>query len=240
MIDNKSTHTILLVEDEPRIRRELSHLLTGAGFRVREANSVRSACEALEPPCDMMLLDLGLPDGDGLELCRTLRSRGNEMSIIIITARDAPQQRVLGLDLGADDYLVKPFHPPELLARVRSVLRRANREVSAGRVTHGPLWADPDSRTAGCRDEKLELKPREFDLLLFLLQHTERTWTRDQLLNRIWGMGFEGSGRTVDLHIRRLRTKVEDDPSDPHWIQTVWGVGYRMGASPEHNDSQEH
>ena len=127
--------------------------------------------------------------------------------------------------------MVKPFHVPELIARVRSVLRRSGSSVGPGRAQWRDLTADPNSRTARRGDEKLDLTRREFDLLLFFLRFPGRTWTRDQLLDRVWGPSYEGDARTVDLHIRRLRAKVEDDPSDPKYLATVWGVGYRLGEA---------
>jgi DNA-binding response OmpR family regulator len=132
------------------------------------------------------------------------------------------------LDEGADDYVVKPFHMGELMARVRTILRRAGRTVGTGTVQHDALWLDPESRRAGRDQREISLKPREFDLLLFFMRHPGRTWTRDQLLDRVWGPSFTGDSRTVDLHVRRLRAKIEEDASDPRFIETVWGVGYRM------------
>ena len=219
---------LLLVEDDSRIRQELVDALDAAGFEVDIATTVRGAESVLDGAYDLMLLDLGLPDGDGLELCQSLRSRGRSLPVLILTARDAPDQRVRGLDVGADDYVVKPFHLPELLARVRTILRRAGRSPGPGKITNRELWLDPETRRAGRGDDEIRLKPREFDLLMFLLRHPGRTWTRDQLLDQVWGSSYQGDARTVDLHVRRLRTKVEVDASDPRLIETVWGVGYRM------------
>jgi two-component system alkaline phosphatase synthesis response regulator PhoP/two-component system response regulator ResD len=219
---------ILVVEDDARIRRELLDSLRTAGFDVDVAVSFRDASISSERDYALVVLDLGLPDGDGLDLVRLLRERGRGVPILILTARDTPDSRVRGLDAGADDYVVKPFHMPELVARVRSLLRRSGRSVGTGLVRHGNLWIDPETRKAGKDEAAITLKPREFDLLLFLMQHPGRTWTRDQLLDRVWGAAFTGDARTVDLHVRRLRAKIEDDSSDPHFIETVWGVGYRM------------
>ena len=224
------TARILLVEDDERIRMELLDALRASGFDVDVSVQAGHARRALERDYDLVLLDLGLPDGDGLDLCRHLRSRGRSVPVIILTARDAPEDRVRGLDVGADDYVVKPFHTPELIARIRSVLRRAGRSAGPGSVQWADLSADPDSRTARRGEKKLDLTRREFDLFLFFLRFPGRTWTRDQILDRVWGAEFEGDSRTVDLHIRRLRAKVEDDPSDPKYFATVWGVGYRMGG----------
>jgi DNA-binding response OmpR family regulator len=223
------TARILLIEDDERIRKELLDALRASGFDVDVSVLARHARLALEREYDLILLDLGLPDGDGLDLCREMRARGRSMPVIILTARDAPEQRVRGLDVGADDYVVKPFHVPELIARVRSVLRRAGRAVGPGRAQWQDLVADPEARTARRGDRQLDLTRREFDLLLFFLRFPGRTWTRDQIVERVWGSSYEGDARTVDLHVRRLRAKVEDDPSDPRYLATVWGVGYRMG-----------
>jgi len=223
---------VLLIEDDERIRRELLDALRAAGFGVEVAVNLKGAGRSIFSHYDLILLDLGLPDGDGLDLCRQLRRVGRGVPIIMLTARDAPEQRVRGLDAGADDYVVKPFHMPELLARIRSVLRRSGRSCGTGPVCCGELWADPESRQAGCRDRQFELTPREFDLLIFLLRHPGRAWTRDQLLDRVWGPDYDGDNRTVDSHVRRLRSQVETEPEDPQLIETVWGVGYRMRESP--------
>jgi len=226
--DPAGPFAILVVEDDRRIRNEVSELLSASGFGVRTASSLREAELALEREFDLILLDLGLPDGDGLDLCHSLRRNRVETPIVVLTARDAPSQRVRGLDLGADDYVTKPFHPPELVARIRSVLRRANRDQPEGRACVGELWADPESRTAGRANELFQLPPREFELYYFLLQNPGRAWTRDQLIEQTWGEEFDGDPRTIDLYVRRLRTQIEQDASDPRWLQTVWGVGYRL------------
>ncbi len=223
---------LLVIEDDERIRRELLDALRAAGFGVTVAVCVADAERAIHRQHDLILLDLGLPDGDGLDLCRHLREAGRGVPIVILTARDAPEQRVRGLDVGADDYVIKPFHMPELLARIRSLLRRAGRAIGPGVARCGDLWADPESRKAGCDERSLELTPREFDLLIFLLRHPGRAWTRDQLLDRVWGADYDGENRTVDSHIRRLRSYIEADPGDPRYIGTVWGIGYRMNENP--------
>ncbi|HRX83794.1 MAG TPA: response regulator transcription factor [Phycisphaerae bacterium] len=226
------SNTVLLIEDDDRIRLEVSDALQAAGFEVQVCTTLAGAREAVRGPCNLVLLDLGLPDGDGLDLCRELRAGGSDMPIIILTARDAPEQRVRGLDVGADDYVVKPFHIPELIARIRGVLRRSGQTQAAGAARFGDLWIDPQARTAGRRDKRLDLKPREFDLLLFLMNNPGRAWTRDQLIEKVWGKSFEGDARTVDLHVARLRSKIEDDPADPRYVETVWGVGYRFQDEP--------
>jgi DNA-binding response OmpR family regulator len=224
----RDSKQILLVEDDERIRLEVLDALQAAGFDVSHSATLAGAREAVARNFDLVLLDLGLPDGDGLDLCRELRTAGGSVPIIILTARDAPEQRVRGLDVGADDYVVKPFHIPELIARIRGVLRRSGETTRSGVIPCGDLWIDAQARTAGRRDQRLDLKPREFDLLHFLMSHAGRAWTRDQLIERVWGRSFEGDARTVDLHVARLRSKIEDDPGDPHYLETVWGVGYRF------------
>ena len=219
---------ILLVEDDEGIRSPLLRALRKAGFAVDFDISLADARRNVSAEHDLLLLDLGLPDGDGLDLCRELRAAKNALAIIILTARDAPQQRVHGLDAGADDYVLKPFHVSELVARIRSVLRRSNKTNTSELVQTFDLWADPLARRAGRGKRDIELKKKEFDLLLFLLQNPGRAWTRDQLITRVWDRDYVGDTRTVDLHVRRLRALVEDDPGAPQFIQTVWGVGYRM------------
>ena len=219
---------ILLVEDDERIRTELLDAFRASGFSVEVCVSYQQGRWAARGEHDLILLDLGLPDGDGLDLCRELRSNGRSVPIIILSARDAPEHRVRGLYVGADDYVIKPFHMPELIARIQAVLRRAGRSVGPGRLRVGRIWADPEARTAGVGNDLFDLTPREFELMLFFLRHPGRVWTREQILDRVWGVSYEGTARTVDLHVRRLRSKIEDDPGNPRHIQTVWGVGYSM------------
>ncbi len=219
---------LLLIEDDPRIRGEVLEALRQADFRADVAVSVADGRRALERQYALVLLDLGLPDGDGLVLVSELRKAGRGVPIVILTARDDPDQRVRGLEEGADDYVVKPVHLPELVARVRTILRRSGKAVGEGPVRHGDLRIDPSTRQTRRGEREINLKPREFDLLLFLTRHPGRAWTRDQLIDQVWGQSYAGDHRTVDLHVRRLRAKVEEDPSDPRYIATVWGVGYRL------------
>ncbi len=222
------SRTILLVEDDERIRLEVLDALQAAGFTVSVAATLAESQVKVQSNIDLILLDLGLPDGDGLDLCRSLRASGSDIPIILLTARDAPEQRVRGLDVGADDYVVKPFHMPELVARIRGLFRRSGGKSSTGMLRADSLWLDPQARTVGRDEQRLELKPREFDLLHFMMSNPGRAWTRDQLIERVWGKSFDGDARTVDLHIARLRSKIEKDPSDPRYVETVWGVGYRF------------
>lgn len=219
---------LLVIEDDHRIRCELMEAMNQEGFDTQVAVSLKDARVALETSFGAVVVDLGLPDGNGLDLVRELRAMGRGVPILILTARDAPEERVQGLEAGADDYVVKPFHLPELIARIKNLLRRSGRTFGSGPIHYSDLVVDPEARTAHRAGKPLTLKPREFELLLFLVQHPGKTFTRDQLLDEIWGNDYKGDARTVDLHVRRVRTRIEDDPGDPHLIHTVWGVGYRM------------
>lgn len=219
---------ILLVEDDPSVRAWLVAALNDEGYEASACTDLERARVQLEGAYDLLLLDLGLPDGDGLELCRELRDADSRLPIIILTARDALDDRVTGLDHGADDYVAKPVELPELLARVRSVLRRTDAGSPSRRIELGELWVDPSTRTVGRGGTTIELRRREFDLLEFLLRSPGRTWTREQLLERVWGADYEGETRSVDMCVRRLRTRIERDSRDPRILETVWGVGYRI------------
>lgn len=219
---------ILLIEDDQRIRIEVMDAMRAADFDVEAALTLGSAREMIQREFDLVLLDLGLPDGDGLDLCREVRGAGRGVPILVLTARDDPSSRVNGLESGADDYVVKPFHMPELVARVRGLLRRSGRQSGDGLYRLGPMWADRELRKAGCDGRDFQLRRREFDLLLFLMQHPGRPWSREQLLDRVWGADFDGDARTVDIHVRRVRQQIEDNPSRPAWLTTEFGIGYRM------------
>lgn len=224
---------ILLVEDDARLRHELREALSDHGFVVHEAESISAAEALLTSSCTLVLLDIGLPDGNGLLFCRTLRKSGCQIPVIMLTAHDAPRDRVEGLDAGADDYVVKPFDIEEVLARIRSVLRRAQQVHTQQVLRRGDIWLDVEAREAGRGSQRLELAPREFELLRFLLEHPGRAWTRDQLLERVWGLrGGIGSSRTIDLHIRKLRQKIGDEDPESRMIATIWGLGYRLNEEP--------
>jgi len=222
--------TILLVEDDPTVAEVVSRYLTRDGHHVEVATDGLHALVALsETTPDLVVLDLMLPGVDGLEVCRRVREH-SDVPIIILSARAEEGDRLRGLDLGADDYLAKPFSPRELAARVRAVLRRVPpTEDEAGPLEHGELHLDPRSRQVTAGGRPLALTVREFDLLTFLMRHPAQVFRRTELLERVWGYSF-GDPSTVTVHVRRLREKIEPDPSQPRYVQTVWGVGYRFGA----------
>lgn len=223
---------VLLVEDDRRIRVEVMAALAADGLEVKVAVDLASAVASIDGGIDLVVLDRGLPDGDGIELCAAIREKAPGLPVLILTARDDPQERVRGLEAGADDYVVKPFHRAELVARVRGLLRRAGRQSVDDVVTLGPLWADRKRRTAGHGARTLTLRRREFELLLFLLQHPGRPWSREQLRQRVWRDDSDEDTRTVDVHVRRLRQQIEEDPSCPRFLLTEFGVGYRMVEAP--------
>ncbi|GAB4428482.1 MAG: response regulator transcription factor [Chloroflexi bacterium OHK40] len=223
---------ILVVDDEPSIREVVGLYLRREGFEVESAADGPAALAAIDRVRpDLVVLDLMLPGVDGLTITRQLRATG-ALPIIILTARGEEIDRVLGLELGADDYLTKPFSSRELVARVRAVLRRtANRPAGApvsAPVVAGAVRVDPAARVASLAGRPLSLTAREFDLLLFLARHPGQVFTREQLLDQVWGFTFASDASTVTVHIRRLREKIEDDPTTPQRILTVWGVGYRF------------
>ena len=223
---------ILIVEDEPGIAEVVSLYMRRAGFRTLVAVDGREAMRRFESDApDLVILDLMLPEVDGLSLARWLRER-SEVPIIMLTARREEIDRIAGLELGADDYVIKPFSPQELASRVRAVLRRTHRSEAAAdapiAITHGDLLIDPGSRTVRLSDRELSLTAKEFDLIYLLAQHPRQVFTREQLLDRVWGGAQYIDPGTVTVHIRRLREKIEADPSEPRHILTVWGVGYKF------------
>lgn len=223
--------TILVVDDEPTVTEVVSIYLERAGYQVIVAADGESALEILKgQPPDLVVLDLMLPDVGGLEITRWLRARG-DMPIIMLTARREEVDRILGLELGADDYVVKPFSPQELVSRVKAVLRRTYDMTvtkSEDPLEVANLRIDPQTRVVEADGEELSLTAKEFDLLWELARHPRRVFNRDQLLDLVWGMKEYIDPSTVTVHIHRLREKIEADPSDPRHIQTVWGVGYRF------------
>ena len=220
--------TILVVEDEASIASFVSLYLKNAGYDVRAVTTGAAALAqvASETPA-FIILDLMLPDLDGIEICRRVR-KTSDVPILMLTARDEDVDKIIGLEVGADDYLTKPFNPRELVARVKSVLRRSTpdrKEVASATITHGDLNIDAGRREVKVGDEEIKLAPKEFDLLWELLDHKGLVLTRDQLLERVWGYTFAGDTRTVDVHVRQLRRKLGE--ASP--IVTVWGVGYKVG-----------
>jgi DNA-binding response OmpR family regulator len=224
--------TVLVVEDEASIASFVSLYLKNAGYTVKTAatgNEALSLVAAATP--DLIVLDLMLPDIDGIEVCKRVRQR-SDVPILMLTARDEDVDKIIGLEVGADDYLTKPFNPRELVARVKSVLRRAapeRRHPEAEVIRHGDLSIDAGRREARVGDTEVQLAPKEFDLLWELLEHRGLVLTRDQLLERVWGYTFAGDTRTVDVHVRQLRRKLGD--ASP--IVTVWGVGYKVSPARE-------
>ena len=224
--------TILIVEDEPDLARVVQSYLEQAGMNVRvEARGDRGlwAWETLHP--DLVLLDLNLPGMDGLDVARAIRRKA-DTPIIMITARAEEYDRLIGLELGADDYIVKPFSPREVVARVRAVLRRAGQAPAASkRIEAGDLEIDFDAHLARRSGSPLDLTPTEFNLLAVLASQPGRVFTRLQLLEEAQGQAYEGYERTIDAHIKNLRAKLEPDPHQPRYIETVFGVGYRFHQS---------
>ncbi|HEY3344713.1 MAG TPA: response regulator transcription factor [Anaerolineaceae bacterium] len=221
---------ILVVEDEPSVGEVVSLYLRRAGFAVSVVRDGRSALESLARQLPaLVILDLMLPGADGWEITRRLRE-GSDVPIIILTARRDEADRIAGLEMGADDYVVKPFSPQELVSRVRAVLRRANpgHADPAEKPIHlNDLTIDPQTRLVTMRGEEKALTAKEFELLWLLARHPRQVFTRDQLLERIWGQADYIDPGTVTVHIRRLREKIEADSSSPMHLVTVWGVGYR-------------
>jgi DNA-binding response OmpR family regulator len=222
--------TVLVVDDEPIVREVVVAYLEREGYRTLEADdglSARDLIEREEP--ELVVLDVMLPGVDGLELCRWIRGR-SQVPVIMLTARGEEADRIVGLELGADDYVTKPFSPRELAARVRTVLRRASPDSSdaAQRLTFGDVVVDSSSREVTKAGAPILVTAKEFDLLWFLASHPRRVFSRDQLMDRVWGYSVALDTGTITVHIRRLREKIEADPSRPQHLQTVWGVGYRF------------
>ena len=233
---------ILIAEDQTDIRDLLALNLRNAGYRVEAATNGRAALEShIRQPADLLLLDLMMPHMDGLDVCKALRASGSNTPILMLTAKSTELDRVLGLELGADDYLTKPFSVAELLARVKALLRRADLVRAASvstaapadpALTNGDVEISPAKRTVRLRGQEVELTALEFDLLLHFARHPGRVFSRGQLLNAVWGYTHDGYEHTVTTHINRLRAKLEADPLRPEVILTVRGAGYRMRDLP--------
>ncbi len=223
---------ILVVEDESSIASFVALYLKNAGYSVRTTATGNEALESVEQDSPaLIVLDLMLPDIDGIEVCRRIRAT-SDVPILMLTARDEDVDKIIGLEVGADDYMTKPFNPRELVARVKSILRRATPErrlPESAVIRHGDLTVDAGRREVHVGEEEIQLAPKEFDLLWELLDHRGLVLTRDQLLERVWGYTFAGDTRTVDVHVRQIRRKLGD--ASP--IVTVWGVGYKVSPAKD-------
>ncbi len=232
---------ILIIEDDPDIGDMLDINLSDEGFVVEIATNGVDGLNRLKAQAyDLLLLDLMLPGIDGLEICREVRRMQHYQPIIILSAKSAETQRILGLELGADDYLTKPFSLHELIARIRALLRRVaafDRSVQekTGIITCGELIIDPVAREVTMAKQSVALTMKEFELLLFFARNPGKAFTRLTLLDQVWGYSHDGYEHTVNSHINRLRAKIERDTTQPHFIQTVWGVGYKFSDFGEHN-----
>lgn len=235
------THSIFIIDDEVTIREVVRRYLELDGFMVIEAETGPQALKLLqEKHADLILLDIMLPGLDGFSLARTLRNSTEysaaygAVPIIMLTSRGNEVDRLAGFELGVDDYVVKPFSPRELVARVKAVLRRSATEVATPEkpLEYTNLQVDPLRRSVSLKGQPVTLTAREFDLLWLFARHPQQVFTREQLLNQVWGYEFYGDESTVTVHIRRLREKIEPDPAQPAYIQTVWGVGYKFEPEP--------
>jgi DNA-binding response OmpR family regulator len=225
-----SRGSVLVVDDEPTIAEVVARYLERAGYSTRIApDGMRAIDAAAEQRPDLVVLDLMLPGIDGLEVMRRLRERDRGTPVILLTAKGEESDRVIGLRLGADDYVVKPFSPAELVARVDAVLRRVDTSpTQAAAIELDDMTIDPAARRVTVRGDEVPLTQREFDVLLFLARHPGQVFSRNQLMDAVWQYSFYSDTSTVTVHIRRLRAKIEADPAQPRHIQTVWGVGYRF------------
>ncbi len=231
---------ILVIEDNEDIANLVSMHLGDMDCDAQVATDGNSGFElASAGGWDLIILDLMLPGMEGLELCRRLRAGNHYTPILMLTAKSSELDRVLGLEMGADDYVTKPFSIRELLARVKAIFRRldafgqADGEAPRGRIQAGDMVIDPDKRDVAITGQGVELTAREFDLLVQFARHPGRVYTRQQLLDLVWGYGHDGYEHTVNSHINRLRAKIERDPSTPDYILTVWGVGYKFNEHPD-------
>jgi two-component system response regulator RegX3 len=223
------TH-VLVVEDEPSFSEPLTFMLKREGYDVTVAETGPAALTEFDRVGpDLVLLDLMLPGMSGTEVCRVLRAKSN-VPVIMLTARDGEIDKVIGLELGADDYVTKPFSSRELLARIRAVLRRRgdDDELLPGVLEVGPIRLDVDRHIVTVNGAVTQLPLKEFDLLEVLLRNAGRVLTRGQLIDRVWGASYVGDTKTVDVHVKRLRTKIEPDPANPRYVTTVRGLGYKF------------
>ena len=230
-VADPSQGTVLVVDDEPTILDVVGRYMERAGYEThRAADGPQALRLVAEHRPDLVVLDLMLPGIDGIEVMRQLHERpGPRIAVILLTARGEESDRLVGLRQGADDYVVKPFSPAELVARVGAVLRRVSPPDSeAPPILHGPLRIEPATRRVLLDGEEIALTMREFDLLAYLAEHPGRVYSRDQLMEAVWGEPYFTDTSTVTVHVRRLRAKLGDDPAEPRFVETVWGVGYRL------------
>jgi len=231
-VSPQTKQSILVVDDEPSVVEVVSLYLRREGYAVRAAGDGRLALEAIaEETPSLIVLDLMLPKVDGMEILRRVREHSAEVPVIMLTARGQETDRIYGLERGADDYVVKPFSPAELVARVKAVLRRTQAGASGAGgslITFDDLEIDPPTRQVKVRGENVELTATEFNLLEFMAQHPRQVFSRDKLLDNVWGYTEYVDPSTVTVHIRRLREKIEVDPGKPKCLLTVWGVGYKF------------
>lgn len=234
-------HSILVIEDNSDIADLVALHLRDEGYEVSVHNDgSKGLAAARARPYDLLVLDLMLPGTDGLTICRELRAASHYLPILMLTAKSTELDRVLGLEMGADDYLTKPFSIRELVARVKALLRRAEAmgnqtredEGEAEQIQCGELLIDTERRQVSVAGNRVELTAKEFDLLLHFARHPGRVYSRVQLLDQVWGYGHEGYEHTVNSHINRLRSKIESDPAKPRYVLTVWGVGYKFNETP--------
>jgi DNA-binding response OmpR family regulator len=226
----ESVRTVLVVDDEPTVRDIVSQYLTRDGFRVVATGDGRAVMDLVEQESpDLIVLDVMLPGMSGLELCRAIRAR-RAIPVILLTARGEETDRIVGLEIGADDYVTKPFSPRELVARVRAVLRRSVDGAAPDLLVLGELEIDVPAREVRISGRDVRLAAREFDLLAFLARNPRRVFTRDQIMQSVWGYTAAIDTGTLSVHVRRLREKIEDDPHAPRRLETVWNVGYRLVA----------
>ena len=225
-------YTILLVEDDAALRDGLTELFTREGYSVTTAANAAEARQNFSVYIDLIILDITLPDGNGVSLCQEWRDQGITTSILFLTAKDEEFDVVRGLDAGGNDYVTKPFRMMELLSRIRALLRRANaapqQKQQPSLLTAGGITLDPEQRVAMKNGEIIELTAKEYDLIELLVRNPRRIYSRENLMDLVWGYTYAGDYRTVDVHIRRLREKLEDNPAAPQHILTKWGVGYYL------------
>lgn len=222
--------SILAVDDDPKILKILQHSLSKEGFRVTTASSGEEALQiARQNPPDLVLLDIMMPGMDGFETYQKLKAL-REVPVIILSARSDEVDKIVGFRMGVDDYQTKPFSPTELALRVKAVLRRAREQKADSKhvLEYGNLILDYEKRVVGYNNNKIELTPKEFELLWLMASNPNRVFTKSHLLDKIWDSSFYGDDNTVTVHIRKLREKIETDPSKPVFIKTVWGTGYKF------------